>query len=109
VDRPRPLHRQIADELEASITDGTYTVGDLLPSINQAVTRWQVSTTTIRAAYQTLTARGLVEPVHGLGHTVTTGTRDTALDDLALRVARLERTVYGHTPDKPPVDVESAT
>ena len=89
--QPRTAYQRIADDLRAGIADGTYPVGERLPSLQTLVRTTGTSTSTVRAAYQQLAAEGLVESLHGAGMFVTATpamTQDAGA--LADRVAALE-------------------
>lgn len=57
----RPKYRQIADDLRAKITDGTYPVGTALPSTSQLMESYDVSVTVARAAVKELQNEGIAE------------------------------------------------
>lgn len=57
----RPKYRQIADDLRAKITDGTYPVGAMLPSTSQLMATYDVSATVARAAVKELQNEGIAE------------------------------------------------
>ena len=46
----RPKYEQVADDLRANITNGTYSVGAALPSAAALMASYQVSVTVARAA-----------------------------------------------------------
>ncbi|MCA1675023.1 MAG: winged helix-turn-helix domain-containing protein [Actinobacteria bacterium] len=57
----RPKYRQIADDLRAKISDGTYPVGAMLPSTSQLMASYDVSVTVARAAVKELQNEGIAE------------------------------------------------
>lgn len=57
----RPKYQQIADDLRAKITDGTYPVGVALPSTSQLMQSYDVSVTVARAAVRELQNEGIAE------------------------------------------------
>jgi GntR family transcriptional regulator len=57
----RPKYRQIADDLRAKITNGTYPVGSTLPSTSQLMQAYDVSVTVARAAIKELQNEGIAE------------------------------------------------
>jgi GntR family transcriptional regulator len=57
----RPRYRQIADDLRAKISDGTYPVGATLPSTSQLMATYDVSVTVARAAIKELQNDGVAE------------------------------------------------
>ncbi|MGF1573333.1 MAG: PLP-dependent aminotransferase family protein [Sumerlaeia bacterium] len=56
-----PKYEQIARNLEGLIENGTYKVGEKLPSIRQLSADWRVSVTTVTEAYRMLENKGLAE------------------------------------------------
>ena len=57
----RPKYRQVADDLRAKITDGTYPVGTALPSTSKLMESYDVSVTVARAAVKELQNEGIAE------------------------------------------------
>lgn len=57
----RPKYRQIADDLRAKISDGTYPVGTELPSTSQLMATYDVSVTVARAAIKELQNEGIAQ------------------------------------------------
>jgi DNA-binding GntR family transcriptional regulator len=71
-----PKWRQIADEIAAKITDGTYAPDEQLPSVQALVSEGKGATATVHRAYQALEAEGLIRTTQGSGTTVL-GREDT--------------------------------
>jgi DNA-binding GntR family transcriptional regulator len=101
-DDARPPFRQIADALRASIESGELAPGAKLPPLPALVAEYDVSTNTARAAVAALREAGLVISRQGKGAYVRTRPVETAehsanlettVDDLARRVAILEKKV----------------
>ena len=108
---PRPAYLQVADDLRASISGGTFKPGERLPSGRDLARRYGVAPMTISHALDVLRQEQLVEAYQGRGVFVTDrsassgpsrngGRQDPAigslradLDDLAERVARIERLI----------------
>ena len=63
----RPKYEQVADDLRANITNGTYPVGVALPSAAALMASYQVSVTVARAAIKQLQTEGLAEGQPGKG------------------------------------------
>ena len=72
----RPIYVQIRDLIAAAIIDGTYGVGDALPSVRALAAEQQVNPLTVSKAYQELQLTGLVAARRGLGLFVEPGARD---------------------------------
>jgi GntR family transcriptional regulator len=77
-----PLHAQVEEALERSISTGVFSPGSRLPAEDHLVERYAVSRTTIRTAIQSLVARGLVEIRRGKGTFVTQPTITQELTEL---------------------------
>lgn len=66
-----PKWREIADDVRRQIEDGTFAPGAVLPQIKEAAKNdWGVSYETLRAAYKSLEADGLVRMVKRVGFKV---------------------------------------
>jgi GntR family transcriptional regulator len=110
---PRPAYLQVAEHLRASIADQTFKPGERLPSGRELARRYGVAPMTISHALDVLRREQLVEAYQGRGVFVTgqpgaagrsrdNGSQDPAvsslrkdLDQLAERVARIERILTG--------------
>src|SRR5262245_56069743 len=57
---PRPLYRQVADEIKTLIASGELRKGDPLPAVRQVAADLGVNLNTIAAAYRELRREGLV-------------------------------------------------
>lgn len=76
---PRPIYRQVADEIRRLIAGGVLAEGEALPSVRQVAVDLGVNLNTIAGAYRELQAEGLLTIRHGSGAVVasrTTSTRD---------------------------------
>jgi DNA-binding GntR family transcriptional regulator len=56
-----PKYQQVADDLRGKIANGTYPVGDALPSTSALMSSYGVSVTVARAAIKQLQTEGLAE------------------------------------------------
>ncbi|OJG06127.1 Mannosyl-D-glycerate transport/metabolism system repressor MngR [Pseudonocardia autotrophica] len=56
-----PKYQQVADDLRAKIANGTYPIGEPLPSTSALMSGYDVSITVARAAIKQLQAEGLAE------------------------------------------------
>lgn len=107
---PRPPYVQVADDLRTGITAGTFKPGERLPSSRELARRYGVAPMTIHHALGVLREEQLVESYQGRGVFITNGStsgpgRDQTrpdpalkalrndLDQLAARVARIERLI----------------
>lgn len=62
-----PMYQVIADQLRGQIAAGEYPVGSRLPTIRSQQVRFSTTATTIRRAFETLEADGLVDMTRGRG------------------------------------------
>src|SRR5262249_10809757 len=66
-DDPRPVYRQIADELVRAISVGVMKPGDALPATRTVAAELKTNPNTVRHAYRTLVQDGAIEMRKGLG------------------------------------------
>lgn len=66
-DDPRPVYRQIADEVARAVLVGVLKTGDALPGTRQLAHDLKLNPNTARHAYQTLQHEGIVEMRRGRG------------------------------------------
>jgi GntR family transcriptional regulator len=66
-DDPRPIYRQIADEVLRSVSVGIIKAGEALPSARELAEDLKLNPNTVQHAYRTLVREGLVEMRRGLG------------------------------------------
>jgi GntR family transcriptional regulator len=64
---PIPLYHQLANWLEARIADGTYQVGESIPSETQISEDFHLNRNTVRHALASLSQKGLIERRRGEG------------------------------------------
>jgi GntR family transcriptional regulator len=67
---PRPIYRQVADELRALIAGGGLREGAQLPPVRQLAADLGVNLNTVATAYRELQAEGLLAIRHGAGAVV---------------------------------------
>lgn len=115
---PRPAYLQVADDLRAGIANRTFKPGERLPSGRDLARRYGVAPMTISHALDVLRGEHLVEAYQGRGvfvidHSASAGRshangqQDPAigslredLDQLAERVARIERILADGSSDR---------
>ena len=66
-DDPRPVYRQIADELQRAVTVGVLKPGESLPATRQLAADLKLNPNTVQHAYRTLVQEGVIEVRRGLG------------------------------------------
>ena len=75
-DDPRPVYRQIADELQRAVSVGVLKPGDSLPATRHLAKELKLNPNTVQHAYRTLVQEGLVEMRRGLGAFVAHASRE---------------------------------
>ena len=66
-DDPRPLYRQIVDEMQRAITVGVLKPGEALPATRQLAGELKLNANTVMHAYRTLVQEGAIEMRKGIG------------------------------------------
>jgi GntR family transcriptional regulator len=66
-DDPRPVFRQIADEIERCVATGILRTGEPLPAVRELAGQLKVNANTVQHAYRELERAGHVEVRRGLG------------------------------------------
>ena len=75
-DDPRPVYRQIADEVQRAASVGLIRPGEALPATRQLAKDLRLNPNTVQHAYRTLVREGVVEMRRGLGAFVAAVPRD---------------------------------
>lgn len=73
---PRPVFRQIVDEIQRSIAIGIIKPGESLPAVRQLARELKVNPNTVQHAYRTLEQDGAVIVRRGIGTFVAESKRD---------------------------------
>jgi GntR family transcriptional regulator len=66
-DDPRPIYRQIADEIQRAVSVGVAKPGESLPAARVLAKELKLNTNTVQHAYRTLAQEGIIEMRRGLG------------------------------------------
>ena len=77
LDDPRPVYRQIADELQRAVSVGVLKPGEPLPATRTLATELKLNPNTVQHAYRTLLLEGVIEMRRGLGAFVAAAPRDS--------------------------------
>jgi GntR family transcriptional regulator len=96
---PRPVFRQIVDEVERSIAVGVLRPGDALPAVRQLAVSLKVNANTVQHAYRTLEREGVVFVKRGIGTFVAQATRENRNRQAATArqiAERMLREAYRH-------------
>jgi len=75
-DDPRPVYRQIADEVQRAVSVGVLRPGEALPATRQLAKELKLNPNTVQHAYRTLVREGVVEMRRGLGAFVSATSRE---------------------------------
>ena len=75
-DDPRPVFRQVVDEIQRSVAVGVLQPGDPLPAVRSLAKDLKVNPNTIQHAYRTLEHEGSVYVKRGIGTFVSAVQRD---------------------------------
>ena len=76
-DDPRPVYRQIADELQRAVSVGVLKPGESLPATRQLAAELKLNANTVQHAYRTLLQEGVIEMRRGLGAFVAATLRES--------------------------------
>lgn len=98
-DDPRPVYRQIADEVQRAVSVGILKTGESLPATRTLATELKLNPNTVQHAYRTLAQEGVIEMRRGLGAFVAAKPREArrSSDALAREIAeRALREAYRH-------------
>jgi GntR family transcriptional regulator len=69
---PRPVYRQIADEIRRCVSVGILKTEEPLPAISKLAAQLKVNANTVQHAYRTLEQEGVVYVKRGMGTFVST-------------------------------------
>jgi GntR family transcriptional regulator len=87
-DDPRPVYRQIADEVERCVATGILKPDDPLPAVRKIAADLKVNANTVQHAYRTLEQAGVVHVKRGLGTFVAPRPKDWSGKGRQTTVAR---------------------
>jgi GntR family transcriptional regulator len=88
LDDPRPVYRQIADEVERCVATGILKPDDPLPAVRKIAADLKVNANTVQHAYRTLEQAGVVRVKRGLGTFVAPRPKDWSGKGRQTNVAR---------------------
>jgi GntR family transcriptional regulator len=75
----QPIYRQLMDQLVMRILDQSYPEGEMLPSVRQLASDYQINPLTVAKAYKELARDGLTQRLRGEGLLVAKGARDVLM------------------------------
>lgn len=61
------IYKQIVEQVERGVRDGSLTPGEQLPSMNVLADKYDISRETVKKAYGILVEKDIIEPRHGKG------------------------------------------
>jgi GntR family transcriptional regulator len=96
---PRPVFRQIVEEIERCVAVGVLKTGDPLPAIRSLADELSINPNTVQHAYKTLEQGGVVEVRRGLGTFVLPArSKDSGRQKMLARqiAERMLREAYRH-------------
>jgi GntR family transcriptional regulator len=74
-----PIYRQLMEHLIGRILDQTYPEGEMLPSVRQLASDYEINPLTVAKAYKELARDGLTDKLRGEGLIVRKGVREALL------------------------------
>lgn len=77
--QPKPIYRQIAEQMGARILAGEWQEGQRIPSVRELAAAAGVNPNTVTKSYQALLEREIIENQRGLGYFVAAGARSRIL------------------------------
>jgi GntR family transcriptional regulator len=86
---PRPIYRQIVDEVRRSIAIGVMKTDEPLPAVRRLAEELKVNANTVQHAYRTLEQEGVAYVRRGLGTFVSAPERDRAKSTQAAAARRI--------------------
>lgn len=98
-DDPRPVYRQIADEVQRAVSVGVLKAGESLPATRTLAADLKLNPNTVQHAYRTLAQEGVIEMRRGLGAFVAARPRESrrSAETLARQIAeRALREAFRH-------------
>lgn len=75
-DDPRPVYRQVVDEVQRSVAVGVLKPGDPVPAVRQLAGQLKVNANTVQHAYHTLEREGTVYVKRGIGTFIAAAPRE---------------------------------
>ena len=88
---PRPVYRQIADEIQRAVSVGVLKAGESLPATRQLAAELKLNPNTVQHAYRTLLQEGVIEMRRGLGAFVAAKPREAKRSSQAIARQIAER------------------
>jgi GntR family transcriptional regulator len=74
-----PIYRQLAEVVVGHILDRTYPEGEMLPSVRQLASDYDINPLTVAKVYKELAREGFLEKLRGEGLMIKKGVRDAIL------------------------------
>ncbi|HTE43088.1 MAG TPA: GntR family transcriptional regulator [Steroidobacteraceae bacterium] len=74
-----PIYRQLMQVLVGHILDRTYPEGEMLPSVRQLASDYEINPLTVAKVYKELSREGFLEKLRGEGLVIRKGVREALL------------------------------
>lgn len=85
---PRPVYRQVVDEVQRSVAVGILKPGDSLPAVRGLAHHLKVNANTVQHAYHTLEREGTVYVKRGIGTFIAAAPHDREVKGRRASIAR---------------------
>ncbi|MEJ6348997.1 GntR family transcriptional regulator [Holzapfeliella sp. He02] len=72
----QPLFKQVAEQIETAILNGSFAEGDQVPSTTEISKRYQLNPATVLKGVNLLVSKQLIEKKRGIGMFVSSGARE---------------------------------
>ena len=95
-----PIYEQIMAQIKAEVIEGTLTAGDALPSVRALSRELKISALTVKKAYDSLEAEGLVVTVHGKGSFIANTNQELLMEERRKELEALLRILNDHGEEK---------
>ena len=76
-----PIYEQIMTQIKAEVIEGRMMAGDALPSVRALSRELKISALTVKKAYDSLEAEGLVVTVHGKGSFIAAANQELLMEE----------------------------
>src|SRR4051812_6730759 len=90
-DDPRPVYRQIADEIQRAVSIGVLKPGEAVPATRQLAAELKLNANTVQHAFRILVQEGVIEMRRGLGAFVAAAPRESTRASAAVARQIAER------------------
>lgn len=91
-----PVYKQLIDQVEAGVKDGSFACGDILPSMNELSVMLDISKETVKKAYFLLRDKGIIKSTQGKGYYIADAQTGGKLKILLLfdKLSNIKQTLF---------------